>query len=285
MSPARSLAALLVLVPLRPAVAADCSGGSIGGLRLSARHLRFTGTVTRRDLSHGTLAYGPPGLAFQVVDASDGSVVYTLDLPGERLVTRGHTTKYDRRGAFHGRLAMKDASGQRDTVRIVLSADDAAATGLDRSRALRAYVTTPGGCARTCAAPCAPQKHRLACHPSDVYVPFTDDGFGALTGRHHPRTGNPWCGLAIDTSKPCDFLIDESCLLPYPSSYFLAPDPTTPTGLRVHYGPDALPQNAAGKHVDPTGWNTLDGFSPGPMILSLFPDTGAPVDLTASHVA
>src|SRR5262249_24772270 len=73
--------------------------------------------------------------------------------------------------------------------------------------------------------------------------------------------------------------------LPYPSSYFLRPDPSTPTGLRVDYGPQALPRNAAGKFVDPTDWNTLDGFSPGSMILALFPDTGFPVDLVASRAA
>jgi hypothetical protein len=38
-------------------------------------------------------------------------------------------------------------------------------------------------------------------------------------------------------------------------------------------------------HVDPTDWNTLDGFSPGPMIMALFPDTGSPVNLAATNVA
>ena len=37
--------------------------------------------------------------------------------------------------------------------------------------------------------------------------------------------------------------------------------------------------------VDSTDWNTLDGFSPGPMILALFPDNGVPVDLGLSNVA
>ena len=81
---------------------------------------------------------------------------------------------------------------------------------------------------------------------------------------------------------PCDFLIDERCILPYPSSRFLRADASTPTGLRVHYPADALPANTSGKHIDPTDWNTLDGFSPGPVILALFPDTGHAVDLDAS---
>src|SRR5690606_23328707 len=37
--------------------------------------------------------------------------------------------------------------------------------------------------------------------------------------------------------------------------------------------------------IDPTDWNTLDGFSPGPMIVTLFPDTGFPVDPLASGIA
>src|SRR5207249_3916729 len=146
-----------------------------------------------------TLVSGGAGLALQVVDASDGSVLYALGLPTGRLVTHGRTTKYDRRGPFRGHLALKDMSGQRDTVHISLAANDAPGTGLDRSRALRVRVTTEGGCARTCAATCALQKHRLTCHASDVYVPFADDGFGVLTGRHRPRSANPWCGLAVDT--------------------------------------------------------------------------------------
>src|SRR4029077_6181444 len=70
-----------------------------------------------------------------------------------------------------------------------------------------------------------------------------------------------------------------------PSSYFLAADGSTPTGLRVNYGAQALPKNTGNVYIDPTHWNTLDGCSPGPVILSLFPDTVFPVDLTASNVA
>src|SRR5207244_11032155 len=111
-----------------------------------------------------------------------------------------------------------------------------------------------GGSVRTGTAACTPRQHRFTCRPSDVYLPFADEAFGAFMGRHHPRPTNPWCGVAIDTSRSCDFLIDESCLLPYPSSYFLAPDATTPTALRVHYAADALPVNASGfPSTRPTG--------------------------------
>jgi hypothetical protein len=91
----------------------------------------------------------------------------------------------------------------------------------------------------------------------------------------------PLC--ALDSAPfTCDFLIEEKCLLPYPSSAFLVPDATTPTGLRLNYSLNAMPETTSHRHIDPTEWNTLDGFSPGPQILALFPQG---VDLIASHVA
>jgi hypothetical protein len=94
------------------------------------------------------------------------------------------------------------------------------------------------------------------------------------------RANEPLC--ALDDADPrCDFLIDEKCLLPYPSSTFLVSDPTTATGVRVSYPSDALPANHLGTHLDPSEWNTFDGFSPGPIIMALFPEG---VDLAASNV-
>lgn len=78
----------------------------------------------------------------------------------------------------------------------------------------------------------------------------------------------------------CDFLVPEVCLYPYPSSFFLRPDASTSTGWRVHYVREAMPANARGVHIDPREWNTLDGFSPGAMMLALFPEG---VDLAGSR--
>ena len=95
------------------------------------------------------------------------------------------------------------------------------------------------------------------------------------------RDSEPLCALD-EQATPCDFLVPEKCLLPYPSSFFLRTDPATATGFRVNYARDAMPPNAGGVHIDPTEWNTLDGFSPGPIIEALFPQG---VDLLASDVA
>jgi hypothetical protein len=92
------------------------------------------------------------------------------------------------------------------------------------------------------------------------------------------HASEPLCALD-DATVTCEFLIAAKCLLPYPSSVFLHSDPTTPTGFRLAYERDAMPMNNHGVHVDPSEWNTLDGFSPGPLIEAYFPSG---VDLTAS---
>ena len=61
--------------------------------------------------------------------------------------------------------------------------------------------------------------------------------------------------------------------LPYPSSYFLVQDGTTPTGYRVDLLASVLPRNQAGPAIDPTPFNRFDGFSPATSILLYFPDT------------
>jgi len=91
----------------------------------------------------------------------------------------------------------------------------------------------------------------------------------------------PLCALD-DLEVTCDFLNPEHCILPFPSSTFLVADDTTDTGWRVNFARAGMPANRFSIHIDPTEQNTLDGFSPGSMILALFPEG---VDLTASGAA
>lgn len=90
----------------------------------------------------------------------------------------------------------------------------------------------------------------------------------------------PLCALD-EAAFTCDFLVPEHCLLPFPSSAFLVEDPSTHTGVRVNYPAQAMPVNIRGVHIDTREYNTLDGFSPGPVITTLFPQG---VDLLASGV-
>src|SRR5262249_15101453 len=73
----------------------------------------------------------------------------------------------------------------------------------------------------------------------------------------------------------------RTCLLPYPSSLFLRADASTVTGKRVNYPREVLPANASGGHINPTSLNQLDGFSPGPILTTYWPQG---VDLAASNI-
>ena len=283
----RGVLALALLLPAAVSAAPDCDGGTMLKLRADAGRVAFQGTVTRAGLTHANFLAGGD-LHFRIVRA-DGGDFYTVDIPAAHFVTHGSQTTYDHGDTFQGDVILKKAPGQADTVRITIRSAKGAGAAEPLTGDMRAYVTTGASCSRSCVAPCTDHgggtgHHSLRCRRSDTYVPGADLGFGALTRAAHGAI-NALCGLEVDTNPDCDFLIEDSCLLPYPSSFFLAADGSTPTGLRIHYAPTALPQKSGGPHIDPTDWNTLDGFSPGPVILSLFPDTGSPVDLTASNVA
>ncbi len=275
-----SLLLLALAVSVRPVQAADCAGGAIDSLRLVPNRLRLRASVTRAGVTPETfLASG-----LNLILADGGAVLYSLQIPADRFEHRGRSSKYDRRGAFRGTIRVRRVAGQADTVSIEVRDPAAQVFLANADRSVRASFETGAGCARTCVASCSPAGPGLKCSPSLDYVPFADQGFGARRGSG--RQASSWCGVSATTIGPrCDFLIDEKCILPYPSSYFLDDDPTTPTGKRVAYGGTSLPRNVGGTYIDPTDWNTLDGFSPGPVILSLFPDTGFPVDLDASGVA
>ena len=63
----------------------------------------------------------------------------------------------------------------------------------------------------------------------------------------------------------CDPIAFAKCANPFPSSYYLREDDTSPTGWRVHLGETTLPrtqQDALTYQPSPTYWNELDGFSP-----------------------
>ncbi len=276
--------ALLPLLASPSAAAPDADGGTIRSLRLSPTRLRLEGTITRPGATHATLLGGTQ-LGFAVADANDlGSVLFTASIPAANFTTRGTHTTYDRLGTFPGRVTLRNSKKQADTV-VVSIRVAASVVGVGVQRDLRVVFDAGGRAARTCVSPCTLARGKLRCRSSVGYRPFADQGFGAyLTSS--PAATSPLCGLAIDPNPQCDFLIEERCILPYPSSFFLKPDATTPTGLRVNYGPQSLPRNTSNVYVDPTDWNTLDGFSPGPMILALFPDTGMPVDVgPGSNVA
>jgi hypothetical protein len=275
---------LLCLLPALAAQAAECDGGAIAKLRVGPSEVQLTALVTRRGLGPQPLITGDAGLRVRVIDANDPSrIVFQMSEPSARFATSGTTTKYDRQGAFQGTIGIKPERSQPDTVRLSLKTKAAAVGTLTGLTELRVEIDTEGACARSCVSSCANEAGVLRCDKSLRFEPFADEGYGALASPRVART--PFCNVAVDAAQRCDFLIDDHCLLPYPSSHLVTVDTTSPTFLRVQYGAQSLPRNTAGKYIDPADWNTLDGFSPGPMIMALFSDTGFPVDLGASRVA
>jgi hypothetical protein len=84
--------------------------------------------------------------------------------------------------------------------------------------------------------------------------------FAACGDSHH---------LAIDAHcNPLGFA--GHCAVPWPSSAFEI-DASTPTGRQLAIFPETLPENFAGKQVDPTMWNLADGFSPAAPMIVAFP--------------
>ncbi len=86
-------------------------------------------------------------------------------------------------------------------------------------------------------------------------------------------------GGRVAAAPTCDPLDTTSCLLPFPSDHFTAPDRSMATGRRVNFPTGLLP-TTGGAPLDPTEWNRNDGFSPGTPILV----KAAGVDVAASKL-
>ncbi|HEU5060194.1 MAG TPA: hypothetical protein VFU21_26865 [Kofleriaceae bacterium] len=77
-------------------------------------------------------------------------------------------------------------------------------------------------------------------------------------------------GHGPDIAPECNPLGGDRCVLPFPTSLYLADDPDSPTGVRVDIPTGALPANEDGMAIDPALFNSHDGFSPAAPILAAF---------------
>jgi hypothetical protein len=79
-------------------------------------------------------------------------------------------------------------------------------------------------------------------------------------------------GDALEVPEQCNPLgAGASCMMPWPSSTYLAVDSSTETGFRVDVPIEAMPVNIDDIPVDPAPINRWDGFSPSGPILAAFP--------------
>ncbi len=102
-----------------------------------------------------------------------------------------------------------------------------------------------------------------------------DPGAGGSAGGT-PPSGGQGAQTQLPDALGCDSLDPAVCLYPFPNDYFTRSDPTSATGRRVNLSPLAVPRNVAGKPIDPTDWNRLDGFSPGSPLITKVPGLDNP---------
>ncbi|MBI5526771.1 MAG: hypothetical protein HY897_10600 [Deltaproteobacteria bacterium] len=104
--------------------------------------------------------------------------------------------------------------------------------------------------------------------PGDAFMP--DGGIPADGGGDSVADAG-----TTDASEPagaCNPLAAEwDCALPFPSDWFLADDPSLPSGRRVSIPPRALLRDQDGRPVDSFVLHPADGWSVGTQILALFP--------------
>jgi hypothetical protein len=129
----------------------------------------------------------------------------------------------------------------------------------------------------------APGRHDVVAR---VVVPVEDDYSVEL------RTSTFFEIVSLDRPDVCEILNQAECLFPFPSSRYLE-KAKTKTGWQVAFPPEAMPLVAVKDPVnliftgirfplDPTPFNTHDGFSPTAQILMHFPGG---VDLALSNAA
>lgn len=68
----------------------------------------------------------------------------------------------------------------------------------------------------------------------------------------------------------CDPIDPSVCALPWPSNLYLVDDDSTDTGARLQFGATSLPKGK--KHIDPSGWEVLDGYGVSTPILFKAPN-------------
>ncbi|UJR81098.1 hypothetical protein [Sandaracinus amylolyticus] len=89
-------------------------------------------------------------------------------------------------------------------------------------------------------------------------------------GSADPDAGTPDAGPSYPVE--CENISPMDCLLPWPSSRYLAPDETTATGVRIEIPEAAMPRNFRAVPADPAILSRFDGFSAATSIITAFAD-------------
>lgn len=84
---------------------------------------------------------------------------------------------------------------------------------------------------------------------------------------------------APSAEPACDPVAPTRCGLPFPNDFWTAPDPASPTGLRVRFREEMLPR------ATPRWFEDFDGFSPGATLLAHLPNAVATGLVTHQEMA
>src|SRR5262245_57851701 len=202
-----------------------------------------------------TLAYEP--------EADPGNTILTATLPAASFqLVKGGIRYKDPLGSIAGITQVTLKDGRAGTRKLSVKRKGAAVAATHAGN-LRLVVTANGACSRGCPSVCTLAGGKTRCARStDTALCGLKSGCEVLNVTDGPQAG-------------------RACLMPYPSSLFLKNDAGTVTGKRVNFPREVLPANVSGVHIDPTAWNQLDGFSPGPILTTYWPQG---VDLAASNI-
>ncbi len=79
-------------------------------------------------------------------------------------------------------------------------------------------------------------------------------------------------GASNKIPDECNPLGGVTCMMPWPSSAYLAADATSETGVRVAIPIEAMPVNIDGNAIDVAPYNRFDGFPPSAPVLVVMPN-------------
>lgn len=85
----------------------------------------------------------------------------------------------------------------------------------------------------------------------------------------------------VDVNMDCDPTAPTLCGLPFPSTFYMAEDSSSPTGWRIQVGATTLPVDTNSVQPDPRFFNERDGWSPLTPLLVHFP--GVALDGVLRH--
>jgi hypothetical protein len=256
-----ALSAVTAAPPARADAPYECAPGLLRKVTLVAA---FDGFLDLRATFRAPAGFEPATSGLRIdlsfePEADSANGVFVASIPA--LQVNGRALVYDDPGGSIAGIMSVRMTGRGRAKKIAIHGKVDANTPGYRDGTLRLTLIAGTGCVRTCGVPCIAAGDRAA--------------FSCRRARDRNL-----CGVR----SGCELLnvAGGHCLLPYPSAAFERDDPTTPTGKRITFPRGGMPANTSGVHIDPTAWNVLDGFSPGPIAIVHFPQG---VDLAASHVA